>query len=482
MWERFSFYGMRALLIFYLTEHFLFDDAEAAGIYASYGALVYLTPVLGGLVADRLLGFRRAVVLGAVLLCIGHFGMAFEGEPARLAAGEAVRDTFSLSVFYASLSFIIVGVGFLKPSISSIVGQLYDPDDPRRDGGFTLFYMGINVGAMTSALACGYLGQTFGWSWGFGLAGVGMLTGLVTFLRGTPLLGGAGEPTDAAALGARVAGFSRERWVQIGALAGVVVAWWLLQHRDWVGSLLTLSAAVAVGGLVVWSVVRLEPVERDRMLVVLFLTAVSVVFWAFFEQAGSSMNLFTERNVDRDVAGVTLAASQLQSLNPAFIILLAPLFSSLWVRLSQRGLEPSTPAKFALGIVQVGLGFAALVQGALLAEDGIVALGWLALAYFLHTTGELCLSPVGLSMVTKLSVPRVAGLMMGVWFLSSAFSHYVAGIIAAGASVRESAGASVEASASLATYTQTFGDLAIVAIVVGLIVLMLVPFLRRRMH
>jgi POT family proton-dependent oligopeptide transporter len=482
MWERFSFYGMRALLIFYLTEHFLFDDAEAAGIYASYGALVYLTPVVGGLVADRLLGFRRAVVLGAVLLCVGHFGMAFEGAPATLSDGQVVRDAFSLSVFYASMAFIIVGVGFLKPSISSIVGQLYAPDDPRRDGGFTLFYMGINVGAMTSALACGYLGQTFGWAWGFGLAGAGMLLGLVTFVRGTPLLGGAGEPADPAALEARVAGLPRAQWVLIGAVAAVVVAWLLLQHREWVGGLLTATAATAVGGIVVWSLVRLEAVERDRMLVVLFLIAVSVVFWAFFEQAGSSMNLFTERNVDREVAGVTIQASQLQSLNPAFIILLAPLFSALWLRLAQRGLEPSTPAKFGLGIVQVGLGFAALVQGAAVAQDGSVALGWLALAYFLHTTGELCLSPVGLSMVTKLSVPRVVGLMMGVWFLASAFSHYVAGLIAAGASVRETPGEVVDAATSLPVYAQVFGEIALIALGVGAVVLALVPVVRRRMH
>jgi POT family proton-dependent oligopeptide transporter len=342
--------------------------------------------------------------------------------------------------------------------------------------------MGINVGAMTSALACGYLGQTFGWAWGFGLAGAGMVLGLVTFVRGTPLLAGAGEAPAGARLEARIGGVSRLGWIVVGAAAAVAVAWVLLQHRDWVGSLLTLSAVVAVGGLVVWSVTTLDRVERDRMLVVLFLIAVSVVFWAFFEQAGSSMNLFTERNVDRELLGVTIQAAQLQSLNPAFIILLAPLFSILWVRLARRGLEPSTPAKFGLGIVQVGLGFAALVQGAAVAENGIVALGWLALAYLLHTTGELCLSPVGLSMVTKLSVPRVVGLMMGVWFLSSAFSHYVAGLIAAGASVVQAPGEQVDAAASLPVYAATFGELAVIAVAVGAVVLALVPLLRPRMH
>jgi POT family proton-dependent oligopeptide transporter len=309
-----------------------------------------------------------------------------------------------------------------------------------------------------------------------------MLAGLATFVRGQPLLAGAGEPQDSDRLTSRIAGLSRERWVQLGALVAVCAVWLLLQHRDWIASLLTATAMLAVGGLVMWSVVRLPAIERDRMLVALFLTAVSVVFWALFEQAGSSMNLFTERNVDRVVLGVPIQASQLQSLNPAFIILLAPVFSGLWLFLARRRIEPSTPAKFGLGIVQVGLGFVALVQGAASADGGIVALGWLVLAYFLHTTGELCLSPVGLAMVTKLSVPSVVGLMMGVWFLSSAFSHYVAGVIAAGASVRETPGAAIDATASLRVYAETFAGIAWVAIVVGIVVLLLVPIIRRRMH
>jgi len=473
---------MRALLIFYLTQHFLFDDTTATGIYSSYGALVYLTPLVGGLVADRWLGFRKAVVFGAVLLCLGHFGMAVEGEPARAVGDGVVRDATSLAVFYASLALIIVGVGFLKPSISSIVGALYPPDDPRRDGGFTLFYMGINVGAATAALACGYLGKTYGWSWGFGLAGVGMLTGLVTFVRGRALLAGAGEPPDAARLAEPLFGVSRERLIYVVGFGAVAVAWYLMQHRAFVGNLLTLASVVAVGGIVAFSLLRLERVERERLLVVLYLTVVSVVFWAFFEQAGSSLNLFADRNVDRNVLGVTVEAAQLQSLNPIFIVLLAPVFSWLWVALARAGREPSTPAKFALGVLQVGLGFGALVLGARSADHGIVALGWLAFAYLLHTTGELCLSPVGLSMVTRLSVPRVVGLMMGVWFLSSAFSQYAAGLIAAGASVAQTSGQAIDATQSLPIYVATFGSIATIATVVGAIVLAAAPLARRFMH
>lgn len=483
MWERFSFYGMRALLIFYLTEHFLFDDAMSAGIYATYGSLVYLMPVVGGMIADRYLGFRKAVTLGAVLLCIGHFGMAFEGEPARRAADSAVlRDGLGLQVFYLSLAFIIMGVGFLKSSISNMVGALYGPDDNRRDGGFTLFYMGINLGAVVAGLVCGYLGQTYGWRYGFGLAGVGMLAGLATFLGGHRLLLGVGEPPAGADLGRKLtAGVSREWAIYLAALLGVAVAWQFMQHHRLVGALLFGTGAAVVIGVVWFSLARCTVVERGRMLVLLTLTAFSVVFWALFEQAGSSMNLFADRNLDLQVAGLEVRSSQFQSLNPLFIILLAPLFAMLWPLLARRGWEPSTPAKFGLGIVQVGLGFGVLVYGASLAgEDKLVAAGWLALAYLLHTTGELCLSPVGLSMVTKLSVARVAGLMMGVWFLSSSASHYVAGWVAAGASVDTSDG--LDRAVSLAIYADTFAYLALVAVAVGAVLLAAAPWLKRHMH
>ncbi|MYE83260.1 MAG: peptide MFS transporter [Gammaproteobacteria bacterium] len=482
MWERFSFYGMRALLIFYLTQHFLFDDAMSAGIYATYGAMVYLMPVIGGMVADRYLGFRKAVIVGAVLLCFGHLGMAFEGDPARTVDGVVIRDEVSLQVLYLSLAFIVIGVGFLKSSISNMVGELYGPDDNRRDGGFTLFYMGINLGAFVAGIVCGYLGQTYGWRYGFGLAGIGMLAGLVTFVRGRRLLLGAGEPPDRADLGRALVGrITREQLIWGAALVAVLVMWQILQHQEVVGGMLLLGGGAVVIGLIWFSLARCTPVERDRTLVVLGLTSVSVVFWALFEQAGSSMSLFADRNVDREIAGMTPQASQFQSLNPLFIIFLAPLFAGLWPMLARRGFEPGTPAKFGLAIVQVGLGFAALVYGCSVAgENHLVAAGWLAFAYVLHTTGELCLSPVGLSMVTQLSVARIAGMMMGVWFRSAAFSSYVAGIIAAGASVDTSNG--LDRAASLAIYADTFEYLTIVALAVGVAMLAVAPWVRRRMH
>lgn len=486
MWERFSFYGMRALLVFYLTKHFLFNDAYASGLYASYGALVYLSPVVGGLIADRYLGFRRAVAFGAMLLCLGHAGMAYEGFGAVLtddaANGGIVRDGLALSVLYASLAFIIVGVGFLKPSISSIVGQLYGPEDERRDSGFTLFYMGINVGAMSASLVCGYLGETYGWSYGFGAAGVGMLLGLITFVRGSHLLGDAGRAPDEVQSGVSRRGLLRsDLLIYAGSLVAVALVWQLIQNQALVGQLLSWTTGSVVLAIIWFSLMRCTPLERDRMLALLLMIAISVVFWSLFEQAGSTLNLFADRNVDRALLGFQIQASQLQSLNPMFIILLAPLFAMLWPALARRGIKVSTPMKFGLAVLQVGLGFWALVYGASIADsDGQVALLWLVAAYFLHTTGELCLSPVGLAMVTRLSVPRVVGLMMGVWFLSTSVSHYVAGLIAQMASVDQ--GAATSGGDSLAIYVATFVLVGKVAMVVGVLVLLASRLLANLAH
>ncbi len=481
MWERFSYYGMRALLILYLTKHFLFGDREAGLIYGSYASLVYAMPVLGGLIADRYLGFKKAIMFGAMLLVCGHFGMAFEGTPAKAVGGEVIRDSFYEQVFYLSLAFIIVGVGFLKASISSIVGQLYEEHDPRRDSGFTIFYMGINLGAFVATLACAYLGETYGWRYGFGLAGIGMLFGLVTFIRGDRYLLGVGAPPDEAELSRRnLLGLSKEWLIYVAALLAVLGVWQLIQRTGDLGIVLTMFGAIVVAWMVWYSLSRCTPIERDRMLVMLALISLSVVFWALFEQAGSSLTLFTDRNVDM---GSLFTAGMFQSLNPLFIILFAPVFAFAWVKLAQADLEPSTPMKFGLGILQVGLGFAVLLVGAALAgPDGKVAVVFLALMYLLHTTGELCLSPVGLSMVTRLSVAQVGGMMMGVWFLSSSFAAYVAGIIA-GAMAIGSDGADVAIGvASLGIYTDVFEKLAMLAVGLGLFLMMISPFLAKRMH
>ncbi|MEQ5788004.1 peptide MFS transporter [Erythrobacter sp. NFXS35] len=461
MWERFSYYGMRALLIFYLVQHWLFSDAEASIVYGAYTALVYITPVVGGYLADQYIGQRKAVLFGAVLLTFGHFFMAFEG-----GGGQ---DDPIINVFWLALALIIVGSGFLKANISVIVGQLYTRTDVRRDPAYTIFYMGINVGAATASIICGYLGQTYGWQYGFGLAGFGMLIGLVFFVLGKPLLLGKGEPKDPA----KIRG--GKEWAIYGAgLAMVALCWFAIQYQAMVGYVLGAFG----GGLVLYvlftAVTKLQSQERDRIFAALFLILTSIVFWALFEQAGSSLNLFTDRHVDTQ--GVN--ASMFQSINAIYIVLLAPLFAMLWQGLGKRGAEPSTPLKFGLGIVQVGLGFLALVWGAnSVGVDVAVPVVFIFLIYLLHTTGELCLSPVGLSAMNRLAPAHMASLIMGTWFFASATGNFAAGLIAAatgGEGVGEEAGRDVV----LGVYS-TVGWFAVA---VGVGVMVISPLVKKLMH
>ncbi|HET7541400.1 MAG TPA: peptide MFS transporter [Polyangiaceae bacterium] len=469
-WERFSFYGMRALLVFYLTKSFLFSDRAAYAIYGSYAALVYATPVLGGLLADRLLGFRKAVLIGGVLMALGHFAMAVQ----------------SLQVFYAALALLICGNGFFKPNISSLVGRLYAASDPRRDSAFTLFYMGINLGAFLAPIACGYLGERFGWHWGFGLAGVGMLLGLSVFVRAQPLLLGLAEAPPRPGRRTAFGGLSLQTWVYLGTLLSLVVAWQLVQHPALVGSLLSVFGVAVFVGLCVYLTRLPDRSTRDRLGVLLLLTLVSTVFWSFFEQTGTSMNLFTDRNVDRTLLGWQIPASQFQSVEGLFILLLAPVFSVLWLYLSRRRSEPNTPLKFAFGILQLGLGFAALYIGAATSRaTGSVPMFWLILCYFLHATGEFCLSPIGLSMVTKLAPQNITGILMGTWFLAYSFAQYVAALIAQLTGTKTDIAAiatSPSPAQTVMVYGSVFGSIGCVAIGVGVVLALVSPALARRMH
>ncbi|MBQ13872.1 MAG: peptide MFS transporter [Gammaproteobacteria bacterium] len=488
MWERFSYYGMRALLIFYLTQHFLFSDEVAAGIFGAYISLVYITPVVGGIVADRYLGPAKAVILGALFLVAGHFGMALEGIPAvEINTGgelQVERNAFFLQTFYFSLALIIMGVGFLKANISTLVGSMYKRKDPRRDGGFTLFYMGINLGAFLGAIICGFLLEYRGFSWGFGAAGVGMLFGLLIFIRGQHLFGERGGPTNPAWLKEKlVPGINREVFIYLLAIAGVIVCWQLMQYRAVVGGLLGLSLVLMTLVVVAYAFMKCEPMDRNRMLVCLFLMSYQIIFWSLFEQTGSSLNLMTDRNVDRVVFGFEIPAAVFQSVNAFFIITLAPLFNALWIYLARNGWEPTTPMKFALSLIQLGLGFLFLVYGASLAGDPTqVALVWLVMLYFLHTTGELCISPVGLSMTTKLSMPKVVGMMMGCWFLASAAGNYVSGIIAAMTGSETVSGEVTDPGAALASYVEVYSTAGWYSIAAGVFAIFLVPLLKRFMH
>ncbi|HEX9805259.1 MAG TPA: peptide MFS transporter [Alteraurantiacibacter sp.] len=469
MWERFSYYGMRALLIFYLTQHWLYNDEKASVIYGAYTALVYIAPVLGGYLADRYLGQRKAVLFGAVLLTCGHFLMAFEGQGALGQANPMIN------VFWAALAFIIVGSGFLKANISVIVGQLYPRTDVRRDGAYTIFYMGINVGAAVGTIIAGYLGQTFGWAYGFGAAGVGMLLGLVVFVIFKPLLQGKGESAVPEKLAAPYMGIKFEWFLYLVGLAAVAVTWWLVQNQAIVGGILGVFGALLVIYVIWTAVTKLEPHDRDRIFAAMFLIIGSILFWALFEQAGSSLNLFTDRYVDR--AGVE--ASIFQSINPIYIVLLAPFFAALWTWLGRRGLEPSAPAKFGLAMVQLGAGFLVLVFGAqAVGMENMTPVIFVFLIYLLHTTGELCLSPVGLSAMNRLAPAHLASLIMGTWFFASATGNFVAGLIAAATGAEGLEGEAAGKEVVLGVYT-TVGW---VAVAVGVGVVLISPLIKKLMH
>ncbi len=457
MWERFSYYGMRALLIFYLTKHWLFGDGKANLIYGAYTSLVYITPVLGGYLADRYLGQRKAVLFGAVILTIGHMLMAVEGDGGQNSA--------AINVFWLALSFIIVGSGFLKANISVIVGQLYPLTDVRRDGAYTIFYVGINVGAAIGVVLAGWLGETWGWSYGFGAAGVGMLLGLFVFVIGKPLLNGAGEAPGPLA--------KSKEWALYGiGLASIGVIWALIQYQDVIQTLLIVSG-LALLGYVLFEAFKLEKHARDRIFAILFLIALNPVFWGLFEQAGGSLNLYTDRYVDR--AGVP--ASLFQSVNSIYIVLLGPIFAWLWVALGKRNMEPSAPAKFGLALLQVGLSFLVFVWGAnMVGPAAMTPVLFVFLIYFFQTTGELCLSPVGLSAMNRLAPKHLASLIMGAWFYMTAVGNFVAGKI--GEATGGGEGGEMTKEGTLAIYS----NIGWITIGIGFAVLVVSPVIKKMMH
>jgi POT family proton-dependent oligopeptide transporter len=424
MWERFSYYGMRAILVLYLVNALRWDTARAASLYGTYTMAVYLTPLVGGYLADRWIGTRRSLFIGGLVIAAGHFALAFPG----------------MGTFYVGLSLIVIGTGFFKPNASTIVGQLYAPGDARRDAGFTLFYMGINLGAFLGPIACGYLAQSerFGWHWGFAAAGVGMVLGLVVYvwgrerhLRGVGLGvaargGPAARVPDRAADPATPRGHAPTHAV-IGGAGGAALAA-LLGGVTVIG----LLVGAAVGATFGVTVLGTRGDERRRVLALFILVFFVIFFWAAYEQAGSSMNLFADRNTDLTFFGWSMPSSWFQSFNPLAILIFAPVFAEVWQTLGARGKEPSTALKMVLGLFLLGVGFLFMLAGGARADAGVlVSPVWLTLAYLFHTLGELCLSPVGLSYVTKLAPARFASLLMGAWFLANAAANKIAGALAA---------------------------------------------------
>jgi POT family proton-dependent oligopeptide transporter len=419
MWERFSYYGMRALLILYITDTARgglgFSVARAGRIYGLYTASVYFASLPGGWVADRLLGLRKAVFVGGVIIALGHFSMAMQG----------------LTFFYTGLVLIVIGTGLLKPNISAIVGELYPPGDPRRDSGFSIYYMGINLGAFLSPLVCGTLGEWLGWHWGFAMAGVGMVFGLIQYVLTGSRLGTAGLRKNETQAAEASSAKPKNKLASLMWLGGFGIIVLGLVPPDITSAqrllLLAVGSTMFVSSLYLGQ--NFTPAEKKRGVVIYVLFWIAAIFWSTFEQAGSSLNLFAERMTRTSFLGFDFPVTWFQSLNPLFIILLAPVFSWLWVRLGKR--EPSGPAKFDYGLLLVGIGFLPMMFAARAAEGGVlVSPMWLFCTYLLHSIGELCLSPVGLSLMTKLAPARIVGQVMGVWFLGASIGNYMGGEIA----------------------------------------------------
>jgi POT family proton-dependent oligopeptide transporter len=562
MWERFSYYGMRGILIFYMTQHFLFNDERAQGQYGAYTSLVYLMPLIGGFLADRYLGNRKAIAFGALLLVGGHFMMAVEQAPATqtltyqgaqyefaaegrqnlrqtwlvvdgqryqygpaeggglaiegLPAGASLpsvlpADSYTMGVansaqsffgtgityvdiFYLALALIIMGVGFLKANISSIVGQLYTQDDPRRDSGFTLYYFGINLGAFWASILCAGLGATYGWAYGFGLAGIGMLFGFLVFTRRrllffTPgpaqLPDNVGGPPEPEKLRKGVIGpINREHLIYLLGLGGVALAWWLVQREPVVNWSLLGAAMLVILYFIVYMIRRCTAIEAQRIVLALILIAAATVFWTLFELAGTALNQFAERNTQLPSNGFfSVTAGQTQSFNAGFILIFAPIFAAIWAFLERRKADPNDVMKFSLALVQVGAGFLVLVWGANFADESYrVPLVFLVLLYLLHTTGELCLSPVGLSAMTKLAPAAIVSTVMATWFLSSAGAQALGAQIAKLTATETVGGQVLDPAAALRTYVEVFQMLGWGAIGLGVLLGAASFWLRKLAH
>jgi POT family proton-dependent oligopeptide transporter len=478
MWERFAYYGMRAILILFMTASLDigglgFEVAKAGAVYGTYVALVYMLSLPGGWVADKILGLRRAVLYGGILIMLGQLCLAVPGA----------------SLFYPGLAFIVLGTGLLKPNVSAIVGDLYTKEDHRRDAGFSIFYMGINLGAFIAPLIVGGLAQSpwfrgvleawglrpeNSWHWGFGVGAIGMFCGLVQFVLGWRHLGDAGVhpsvvPSSEAGLAAR-----RHFWMGLGSLIGLIGLVAILVRNGSV-SVVTVTNAfswlyavvVVVFFVVLFTLGEWTREERKRLIVIVVLFAGAAIFWSAFEQAASTLNLFAQNNTRNTVFSLNFPASWFQSVNALMIIALAPVFAWLWVSLGRR--DPSSPAKFAVGLLFVGLGFAVMIGAAQATAAGqLVSPWWLTVTYLLHTIGELCLSPVGLSSMTRLAPDRVKGMMMGVWFLAASVGNLIAGRVAG---MYESF-----------TLTQLFTAVTAFALVASLVMFALVGPIRRMLE
>ncbi|MGY3053093.1 POT family proton-dependent oligopeptide transporter [Pedobacter sp. UYEF25] len=466
MWERFSFYGMKALLLTYMVTQLNFDEPKGYAILGAYAALVYTMPMFGGMLADKFLGYRRAIMFGGFMMVIGHFVLAIPSD---------------WSFFYG-MAFIICGNGFFKPNISSLVGTLYANNDPRKDSAFSIFYMGINIGAALGGVLCGYVGEKINWHYGFGLAGIFMVLGMVVFYFGKSSLKDKGLPLTNA-LNKKVLGFLKVEYLIYGAtflaLPLIVTLFNFYESME----VIMLSLAVLSVAYLLYIAFTLEKLARFKLISALILIASSTVFWAFYEQNAGSLNLFALRNVDLKVFGYELPALSVNNfLPPAWVVLLSFCFAWLWPWLAKRKLEPSTPLKFALSFMFVAVGFFVFYLGCQASlGTGLISLTAFVMGYFFIICGEMCLSPVGLSMVTKLSPANIVGMVMGIWFFATAIGEFLAGKIGAMMSVPKSVVAQNNPVTSLPYYSDILYQIALYSAGIGILLLLLVPLLKRWM-
>jgi proton-dependent oligopeptide transporter, POT family len=467
-WERFMYYGMRAMLAVHVAAAFFSHmgdgaRAQASLTYGGFTSLVYMTGIAGGFVADRILGYQRSIMLGGALMAVGSFMLMAPDLP----------------TFVLGLAVIVVGNGLFKPNISTMVGKLYAPGDVRRDSGFTIFYMGINAGALFAPLVCAsWIGQTYGYRWGFFSAGIGMIVGLMVFQLLKGWLGHVGTAPEGKK------GFAPVIQVLLAAAVMVVPVYYLLSKSDILGGLLILMMLALVAYFIYSGVRSGDKVQLHRYIAMLILFLANILFWSLFEQAGSSLNFLAQDFVkmpEVSIFGWTPTFEVFQSVNPVFIILLAPLFAAMWPWLDKKSINPSIPRKFALGLSGAAIGFYVLVFAIKNFVDagGKISWVWLALTYLIHTMGELCLSPIGLAMVTKLAMPKETGLAMGGWFLSIAMANFVAGRIAAIASGGNAEG---ETASSLLQYASTFNQLFLLGIVIAILFFLAAPLINKLMH
>ncbi len=465
MWERFSFYGMKALLLAYMVTELKFDEPKGYAILGSYAALVYTMPMFGGVMADRFLGYRKAVLYGGILMTIGHLVLALPED---------------WSFFYG-MAFIICGNGFFKPNISSLVGTLYADNDPRKDSGFSIFYMGINIGAALGGLLCGYVGQQIDWHYGFGLAGIFMLLGLVVFFFGQRSLHERGLPPNPSLLRKPVfAGIPTEIFIYAATLLLIPVIVALFNQYELMDYIMFGLGALSIG-YILFIAFQLESSERGKLFAALVLIIFSTLFWAFYEQNAGSLNLFAMRNVDMEVAGMNLPALAVNNfLPPAWVILLSFFFAWLWPALNRKGLEPSTPMKFGFSFILLGMGFSVFyISSNLNAASGLIPLFAFAAGYFFIICGELCISPIGLSMITKLSPAKIVAMMMGIWFFASAIGEFLAGKIGSLMSVPENVVDNPVL--SLPYYADIISQIGIYAVAIGVVLMLMGPLLRKWM-